>query len=169
MWKLLIGGTGNDTITLGTAVINGSVDLGTGSDTLKLADLTNRVSVTNTETVMGGTGDDTVILTGSNASTVIGGAGMNFITGNTGADQFVLDQNGAGNNSTILNFSTAKGDKIALDTTRKPDPGNQRLRSGRRGTGRRHQPQGGGGRGSAAWHHRGDRRKGWLRLPTGYR
>ena len=42
---------------------------------------------------------------------------MNFITGNTGADQFVLDQNGAGNNSTILNFSTAKWDKIALDTT----------------------------------------------------
>ena len=72
---------------------------------------------------MGGTGDDTVILTGSNASTVIGGAGMNFITGNTGADQFVLDQNGAGNNSTILNFSAAKGDKIALDTLANPTLG----------------------------------------------
>jgi hypothetical protein len=29
----------------------------------------------------------------------------------------VLDQNGAGNNSTILNFSTANAAKIALDTT----------------------------------------------------
>ncbi len=113
--ETVIGGTGNDTITFGTALINGSVDLGTGSDTLKLASLTNRVSVTNIETVMGGAGGDTVILTGSNASTVVGGGGMNFITGNTGADQFVLDQNGAGNISTILNFSAAK-DKIALDT-----------------------------------------------------
>ena len=42
---------------------------------------------------------------------------MNFITGNSAADQFVLDQNSAGNYSTDLNFSTAKGDKIALDTT----------------------------------------------------
>ncbi len=40
---------------------------------------------------------------------------MNFITGNTGADQFVLDQNSAGNSSTIKNFSAA--DQIALDTT----------------------------------------------------
>ena len=115
--ETLIGGTGNDAITLGTAVINGSVDLGSGSDTLKLANFTNRVSVTSTETVVGGAGDDTVILTGSNTSTVIGGGGMNFITGNAGADQFVLDQNGVGDISSILNFSTAKLDKIALDTT----------------------------------------------------
>ena len=75
MSRPLIGGSGNDTITLGTAVINGSVDLGAGNDTLKLANFTNPVSVTNTETVIGGAGDDTVILTGSNASTVIGGGG----------------------------------------------------------------------------------------------
>ncbi len=42
---------------------------------------------------------------------------MNFFTGNTGADQFVLDQYSAGNFSTIQNFSSANGDKIALDTT----------------------------------------------------
>jgi hypothetical protein len=47
----LIGGTVNDTITLNTALVNGSIDLGTGSDTLQFADLTNRASVANTETV----------------------------------------------------------------------------------------------------------------------
>jgi hypothetical protein len=67
--------------------------------------------------LFGGSGNDTVVLTGSNASMVVGAAGMNFITGNTGADQFVLDQAGAGNYSTVRNFSDAKVDKIALDTT----------------------------------------------------
>ena len=168
MSKPLIGGTGNDTITLGTAVINGSVDLGTGSDTLKLANFTNRVSVTNTETVLGGTGDDTVILTGSNASTVIGGGGMNFITGNAGADQFVLDQNSAGNISTILNFNTAKSDKIALDTSPSTrdlnayDLGGAALVDG---TNLKAVADAAARLGTTEV----DRRQGRLRLPTGYR
>ena len=41
---------------------------------------------------------------------------MNFITGNSGADTFVFDQNGTGT-STIMNFSAARGDLIGLDTT----------------------------------------------------
>jgi hypothetical protein len=65
---------------------------------------------------MGGSGDDTIVLTGSNASLVDAGGGMNFITGNTGADQFVFDQDSAGNSSTIQNFNSTN-DKIALDTT----------------------------------------------------
>jgi hypothetical protein len=67
--------------------------------------------------VLGGTGADTVVLTGTMAITVIGGGGLNFITGNTGADQYVLNQDSTGNDSTIMNFSSAKGDTIALDTT----------------------------------------------------
>ena len=113
----LIGGSGADALTLGTALVNGSVDLGAGNDTLQLNKFTNRVSIANTETVFGGTGNDTVVLTGSNTSLVVGGAGMNFITGNTGADRFVLDQNGPGNITAVTNFNTAKGDKIALDTS----------------------------------------------------
>ena len=74
------------------------------------------MSTANTETVFGGTGNDTIVLTGSNASMIIGGGGMDFITGNTGADQFVFDQSGAGDYSTVVNFNAAKGDKIALDT-----------------------------------------------------
>ncbi|HTI79927.1 MAG TPA: hypothetical protein VL614_05695, partial [Acetobacteraceae bacterium] len=115
--QTLVGGTGTDNVTLGTSIINGSVDLAAGSDTLQLANNTNRVSIANTETVLGGTGNDVIVLTGSNAGLVVGGGGMDFVTGNTTADQFVFDQNSAGNYSTVQNFSSAKGDKIALDTT----------------------------------------------------
>jgi hypothetical protein len=113
----LIGGSGQDTVTLGTAMATGSVDLGAGNDVLRFANATNSASVTNTETVFGGTGADTIVLTGSNACLVDAGAGLNFITGNSGADQFVFDQASANNTSTIQNFNAANGDVIALDTT----------------------------------------------------
>ena len=61
-------------------------------------------------------GNDSVVLTGSDASLVVGSAGMNFITGNAGADKFI-NQNSYGNISAVTNFNTGKGDKIALDTT----------------------------------------------------
>jgi Ca2+-binding RTX toxin-like protein len=113
----LIGGSGNDTVTLGSAVVNGSADLGSGNNKLTLANLTNRVSVANTETIVGGSGNDTIFLTGSAAASVVGSRGMNFITGNSAGDQFVLDQASYGNVTTLMNFNSAKGDKIALDTT----------------------------------------------------
>ncbi len=113
----LTSGSGADTIVLGAAVVNGSVDLGGGNDTLVLANQTNRVTVANTETVYGGSGNDTIVLQGTVAATAIGGGGMNFITGNSAADRFVFDQNGYGNTTTVMNFNSAKGDKIALDTT----------------------------------------------------
>lgn len=113
----LIGGAGADAVTLGTAITAGSADLGGGGDTLTLAAGTNSVSATNVATVFGGSGDDTIVLTGSNAALVVGGGGMNLITGNTGADEFVFNQASAGNATTVKNFSAAKGDLIALDTT----------------------------------------------------
>ena len=113
----LIGGTGSDSVTFGGSLVNGSVDLGTGNDTLTLANFTNSVTVANTETVHGGSGNDTIVLQGSVAATVIGGGGMNFITGNSAADRFVFDQNSSGNTTTVMNFNAAKGDTIALDTT----------------------------------------------------
>ena len=113
----LIGGNGTDTITLGTSLSNGSVSLGSGEDTLTLASGTNRLSVANTATVHGGSGADTIVLTGSTSSMVTGGGGLNFITGNRGADTFVFDQDSAGNYSTVMNFSAANHDTIGLDTT----------------------------------------------------
>ena len=113
----LIGESGVDFIVFGGALVNGSVDLGGGADTLTLANQTNRMTVANTETVYGGSGSDTITLQGSVAATVIGGGGINFITGNSAADRFVFDQNSSRNTTTTMNFNTAKGDKIALDTT----------------------------------------------------
>jgi Ca2+-binding RTX toxin-like protein len=114
---ILIGGTGSDSITFGSSIVNGSVDLGAGNDKLTLANQTNRVTVANTETVQGGSGNDTIVLQGSVAATVIGGGGMNFITGNSAADRFVFDQKSSGNSTTVMNFNAAKGDTIALNTT----------------------------------------------------
>ena len=136
----MIGGNGNDTVTFGGSLVNGSVDLGAGSDTLTLSNFTNHVSVANTETVMGGSGNDTIILTGNTASMVIGAAGVNFIKGNTGADQFVLDQNSYGNVSFLTNFSTANGDKIALDTTGSGTLSGNAYDLGRHGSHCRHYP-----------------------------
>lgn len=113
----LIGGAGNDAITFSGVMVNGSVDLGGGNDTLTLANFTNRVSVANTETIHGGTDNDTIILSGSVAATVIGGGALNLITGNSAADQLVFDQDSYGDYTTLMNFSAANGDKIALDTT----------------------------------------------------
>ncbi len=113
----LIGGTGADSVTLGSPLTNGSVDLGAGNDTLTLANATNSVTLMNTETVVGGSGNDTIVLSGKVASLVIGGGGMNFITGSSAADTFVFDQRSSGNVTKVMNFSTMNGDKIALDTT----------------------------------------------------
>ena len=41
---------------IGTAITNGTVDLGAGTDTLTLANGTNSATVANTETIIGGTG-----------------------------------------------------------------------------------------------------------------
>ena len=111
----LIGGTGADTITLGTALATAALTSARATTRCTGGEFTNRVSVANTETVLGGTGNDTIVLTGSNASLVIGGEGNNFITGNAGADRFVLDQNDSGNITAIKNFNPP-GDQIALDT-----------------------------------------------------
>ena len=113
----LVGGASADAVTFGGSLVGGSVDLGAGSDTLTLANFTNRVSTANVETVQGGTGNDTIVLTGAAGATVIAGGGMNFITGSSGADTFVFNQNAYGSTTWVRNFSTASGDKLALDTT----------------------------------------------------
>ncbi len=109
----LVGSSGVDAITYATAVTNASINLGTGNDTLQLTDQANTVSVSNTETIFGCSGADTIVLTGTMAATVVGGGGINFITGGGGGDTFVLDQASAGNYTAVKNFGV--GDKIGLD------------------------------------------------------
>ncbi len=64
----MTGGSQDDKITFGAAIVGGVIDLGTGTDTLTLAAGTNSVTVSNTETVTGNTGADTVVLATAMAS-----------------------------------------------------------------------------------------------------
>jgi hypothetical protein len=102
--ETIMGGTGSDTITLGTAAVGASIDLGTGTDSLTLGAFTDTATVATTSVIIGGSGADNITLGSAltvSMSVDLGG-GLNTLT---------LD------NSTVMNFSTAKGDQIALDTT----------------------------------------------------
>ena len=64
--ETIIGGTGNDTITLSSALGNAmSVDLGAGSNKLTLANTGNAGTVSDVDTLIGGTGSDSVTFGGS--------------------------------------------------------------------------------------------------------
>ena len=52
----ITGGTGADTITFNAVITSGTVDLGAGNDKVSLADGANTITLSNVETVVGGTG-----------------------------------------------------------------------------------------------------------------
>lgn len=92
-------GAGNDVATLGSG--NDSADGGAGADSIDAG--------TGNDTVDGGTGDDLIT----------GGAGLDELTGGDGADDFryvtVADSRGL-TRDTILDFDTAEGDEIRIET-----------------------------------------------------
>ena len=80
--ETLIGGTGDDTITLGAAAASASIDLGAGNDTLTFGNFANSATVANVETITGGTGADTITL-GTALTTAMSvdlGTGANKLT-----------------------------------------------------------------------------------------
>jgi len=117
----ITGTAGADTITLGTALASGTVDLGAGTDSLTLADGANTLTVSNTETITGGTGADAITLgtalasgtidlgAGTDALTLANGtntlsiSNTETITGGTGADSITL---GAAQASGTINLGT---------------------------------------------------------------
>jgi len=96
-------------------MVNGSVDLGAGHDTLTLGDFTNHISVANVETVVGGGGMNFITVTSGAAAVIDAGANVNEVWGHAAADVFVFDQDSAGNFTTIMNFNQGAGNKIGLD------------------------------------------------------
>ena len=54
-----------DTVQITGGIASGSIDLAGGADKLTLANATNTVTVSNTETVIGGNGTDTITLRAS--------------------------------------------------------------------------------------------------------
>ena len=78
----IIGGTGADTITLGAAAANASINLVPAATALTFGNFTNTATVANTETITGGTGTDTITLGTAltNSMQVDLGAGANTLT-----------------------------------------------------------------------------------------
>src|SRR5690606_22568261 len=56
------GGADDDTVTMGSLVSDGSIDLGGGADKLTLGNFTNTVTVANVESLLGGTDADVITL-----------------------------------------------------------------------------------------------------------
>ena len=111
--ETITGGTGGDTITLGAAAQNASIDLMSGNDTLTFGNFTNTATVANVGTVIGGTGADTITLTGAltNSMSVDLAGGSDKLTlaaagGNTGTVKNVDTLIGGTGNDTIT-FGTA--------------------------------------------------------------
>ena len=75
--ETIIGGTGNDNVTLSTALTDSmQVDLGGGKSTLTLDNGANTGTVSNVDTLIGGTGADTITLgTAANNASISLGAG----------------------------------------------------------------------------------------------
>nr|WP_246420165.1 hypothetical protein [Neoroseomonas alkaliterrae] len=110
------------------------VDLGAGADILRLANGANTVTVANVETVLGGSGEDRITVTGSvgariegrggsdliaggaGADTIIGGAGADTMSGGGGADWFIFEAGDSSLSSpdVILDFLASQGDRLIV-------------------------------------------------------
>ena len=76
----VLGSTGADTITLrGAAQVGDKFDGGAGFDTLILADRANEILVSGTESIIGGSKNDTFNLTSIDFSTIEGGDGIDTV------------------------------------------------------------------------------------------
>ena len=80
--ETVIGGSGNDAITLGNALTNAmKIDLGTGANALVLVNGANTGTVSNIGTLTGGSGADTITLGTAVATASIDlGAGNDILT-----------------------------------------------------------------------------------------
>ena len=100
----ITGDGSTNTLTLGTSIPSGLIiDLAGGTDVLNLGNTTNTVTVSNTETVVGGTVADTISATQANIS-------GNSFDGGTGADVLNITDAGSTLNATtlanVINFET---------------------------------------------------------------
>jgi hypothetical protein len=93
--------------------VSGSVDLGGGTDTLKLGAFTNNGTTDNVEKITGVGGNDTITVSSGANVTIIGGGGYNELHGHASGDMFVFDQASNGNFSKVMNI--VAGEKIGLD------------------------------------------------------
>jgi hypothetical protein len=104
----------DDVITLSGTVEDGDVFDGLGgSDTLNLANGTNTLTVFDTETVNGGTGDDNITLFGLDGSAVTGGNGSDKIILSGGSDIIRYNQSAEGGDT--VNGFVSGTDSFSFD------------------------------------------------------
>ncbi|MEJ0069226.1 MAG: hypothetical protein WDO24_11435 [Pseudomonadota bacterium] len=103
----IIGLAGNDTVVALTAISNGTIDLGGGTDSLVLSGLNNTFSVTNAEAITGsGASNDSITLTGiTSVSLSDGGGNDTLMDTGSGNDTIAL---GAGSDSIVLGSAMIK-------------------------------------------------------------
>lgn len=117
---VIIGGEGNDSITITSAAADTIVRGGNGNDTITTGNANAIVfGDAGNDTITGGNGNDT-INGGEGNDLIIGGAGADSLTGGAGADVFryvatVVQNVGVANVDHITDF-VAGTDKISFDT-----------------------------------------------------
>jgi hypothetical protein len=105
------GTAGNEIVSLQNVASGLAVSLGTGTDSLTLANGNNDVTVSGAEAITGGTGDDRItigITTG--ITTVTGGLGADVMTAGAGDDHFrvAVADSVAGAEDTIIGFDATQ-------------------------------------------------------------
>lgn len=102
-------GTGNDTIRLGSTVESTTVNSGAGADTIYTSWL-------NSERIMAGGGNDTIILDGHNH-----GVNPDIITGGAGRDRFVTDILQYATSAIITDFRAGQDKIVVTDDDFQPE------------------------------------------------
>jgi hypothetical protein len=105
----LTGGTGNDSVTLGSAWTAGTIDLGGGTNTLNLSTFASTLTIKDVQSLVD-TGLDVVTLGGSTSNTItvtgtgslVGGAGSENVTLASAWSGGTLDLGSSGANSLKL-------------------------------------------------------------------
>ncbi len=112
---VIVGGAGNDTAVGGAG--NDNINGGAGEDRLfgnNGDDVLNGGA--GNDTMLGGAGNDNLD-GGAGDDALRGGTGADMVTGGSGADRFFVsnaNESAVGSEDTILDFSSAEGDRIDL-------------------------------------------------------
>jgi len=112
--ETVTGGSANEVLTLSSATSDFTADLGGGSgDQITLANGVNTgVSISNTETVKGGAGKDTVTITGTGSTEITGGAGKDTLNLNSSGAHTVVYDSASHGEDTITGFDPGTGSDV---------------------------------------------------------
>ena len=117
--ETIVGSDVNDNLTLNNTQSGVGIALGSGTDTVTLANGGNTVTVNDVETIVGGSGPDTITVAGTSAVNINGGGGADNITLGTGTASDIIkyvavSDSTSGSADTIANFNAVGADQIDI-------------------------------------------------------